>query len=37
MPHKFTKQEAEEFFARLKKEIPKPATELKSVNPYNTN
>ena len=34
MPHKFTKQEAEEFFARLKKEIPKPATELKSVNPY---
>jgi endonuclease III len=34
MPRKFTKQEAEEFFARLKKEIPKPATELKSVNPY---
>jgi endonuclease III len=34
MPRKFTKQEAEEFFARLKKEIPEPKTELKSVNPY---
>jgi endonuclease-3 len=34
MPRPFTKKEAEEFFARLKKEIPKPTTELKSVNPY---
>jgi endonuclease-3 len=34
MPRKFTKQEAGEFFARLKKEIPEPKTELKSVNPY---
>ena len=34
MPRKFTKEEAGEFFARLKKEIPEPKTELKSVNPY---
>ncbi|MGA9794732.1 MAG: endonuclease III [Rhizomicrobium sp.] len=34
MPRKFTAQQAEEFFARLKKEIPEPKTELKSVNPY---
>jgi len=34
MPRKFTKQEADEFFARLEKEIPEPKTELKSVNPY---
>jgi endonuclease III len=30
----FTKKEAEEFFARLAKKIPKPRTELQSVNPY---
>jgi endonuclease-3 len=34
MPRKFTSQQAAEFFARLKKEIPEPKTELKSVNPY---
>jgi endonuclease-3 len=34
MPRPFTKAEAAEFFARLKKEIPHPKTELKSVNPY---
>jgi endonuclease-3 len=34
MPRAFTKAETEEFFARLKKHIPKPETELQSVNPY---
>ena len=34
MPRAFTKAEIEEFFARLKKHIPKPETELQSVNPY---
>jgi endonuclease-3 len=30
----FGKQEIEEFFARLKKQMPEPATELQSLNPY---
>jgi endonuclease-3 len=30
----FTKKQAEEFFARLAKEIPDPRTELKFINPY---
>ncbi len=34
MPRKFTPAEVEEFFARLKKAIPEPRTELNSVNPY---
>jgi endonuclease-3 len=34
MPRAFTKAEIDEFFARLKKHIPKPETELQSVNPY---
>jgi len=34
MPAKFTQAEVEEFFARLKKANPHPATELNSVNPY---
>jgi len=34
MPRAFTKAETEDFFARLKKHIPKPQTELQSVNPY---
>jgi len=34
MPRAFTKAETEDFFARLKKHIPKPETELQSVNPY---
>ena len=34
MPRAFTKAETEEFFARLKKHIPHPETELQSVNPY---
>ncbi len=34
MPRPFTKAEIEDFFARLKKTIPEPKTELNSVNPY---
>ncbi|MEJ1967979.1 MAG: endonuclease III [Rhizomicrobium sp.] len=34
MPRAFSKDEIEEFFARLKKAIPAPQTELKSVNPF---
>jgi endonuclease-3 len=34
MPRAFTKAETDEFFARLKKTIPEPKTELESVNPY---
>jgi endonuclease-3 len=34
MPRAFTKSEVEDFFARLKRTIPEPKTELKSVNPY---
>src|SRR5665213_1767802 len=34
MPKPFTKAEAEEFFARLKKLDPEPKTELNYVNPY---
>ena len=34
MPRPFTKAEIEEFFARLKRHIPHPKTELQSVNPY---
>ena len=34
MPRAFTKDEIDDFFARLKKTIPDPKTELKSVNPY---
>jgi endonuclease III len=34
MPRAFSKDEIEEFFARLKKHIPEPKTELQSVNPY---
>jgi endonuclease III len=34
MPRAFTKNEIDDFFARLKKTIPEPKTELKSVNPY---
>lgn len=34
MAEPFSKAEAEEFFARLKKHTPKPETELQYVNPY---
>ncbi len=34
MPKPFSKAEAEEFFARLKKHTPEPKTELQYVNPY---
>jgi endonuclease-3 len=34
MPKAFTRAEAEEFFARLKKHTPEPKTELQYVNPY---
>ena len=34
MPRAFNKDEIEDFFARLKKTIPEPKTELKSINPY---
>src|ERR1700712_1900754 len=34
MARAFTKAEVEDFFARLKKMMPAPQTELKSVNPY---
>ena len=34
MPKLFTRAEAEEFFARLKKLDPEPKTELQYVNPY---
>jgi endonuclease-3 len=34
MPRAFKPAEIEEFFARLKKTIPEPKTELESVNPY---
>ena len=34
MPKPFTRAEAEEFFARLKKHTPTPQTELNYVNPY---
>jgi len=34
MPRPFSKAEAEEFFARLKKIDPEPKTELQYVNPY---
>jgi endonuclease III len=34
MPKPFTRAEAEEFFARLKKHTPDPKTELHYVNPY---
>jgi endonuclease III len=34
MPKAFTKAEAEDFFARLKKIDPEPRTELQYVNPY---
>jgi endonuclease-3 len=34
MARKFTKNEAEEFFARLKKQMPSPRTELQYRNPY---
>jgi len=34
MPRAFTPAEIDEFFARLKKAIPEPKTELQSVNPY---
>ncbi|HEY0299910.1 MAG TPA: endonuclease III [Rhizomicrobium sp.] len=34
MPRAFSKDEIEDFFARLKRTIPEPQTELKSVNPY---
>jgi endonuclease III len=34
MPRPFTKAEIDDFFARLKKAIPEPKTELNSVNPY---
>jgi endonuclease-3 len=34
MAKAFSKEEAEEFFARLKKHTPKPETELQYVNPY---
>jgi endonuclease-3 len=34
MARAFGKQEIEEFFARLKKQMPEPATELQSLNPY---
>ncbi|HUE65211.1 MAG TPA: hypothetical protein VMO78_12630, partial [Rhizomicrobium sp.] len=34
MAKSFTRAEAEEFFARLKKHTPEPRTELQYVNPY---
>jgi endonuclease-3 len=34
MARAFSRDEVEEFFARLKKQIPAPKTELQSVNPY---
>jgi endonuclease-3 len=34
MARKFTKAEAEEFFARLKKQLPEPRTELEYKNPF---
>lgn len=34
MPRAFSKDEVEDFFARLKRTIPEPQTELQSVNPY---
>src|SRR3984893_13541076 len=34
MPKTFSKAQAEEFFARLKKLDPEPKTELQYVNPY---
>ena len=34
MPKAFSKAEAEDFFARLKKYTPRPETELQYVNPY---
>jgi len=34
MPKPFSKAEAEEFFSRLKKQMPEPKTELEYVNPY---
>jgi endonuclease-3 len=34
MARKFTKAEAAEFFARLKKQMPKPRTELEYKNPF---
>ena len=34
MPKPFSKAEAEEFFARLQKQMPEPRTELEYVNPY---
>jgi endonuclease-3 len=34
MPKPFSKAEAEEFFTRLKKQMPEPKTELEYVNPY---
>jgi endonuclease-3 len=34
MAKPFSKAEAEEFFARLKKQMPEPKTELEYVNPY---
>ena len=34
MARAFSKDEVEEFFARLKKQIPEPETELQSLNPY---
>jgi endonuclease-3 len=34
MPRAFSKVEIGEFFARLKKQIPEPKTELESLNPY---
>jgi len=34
MPKPFTRQEVEEFFARLKKQNPSPKTELEYTNPY---
>jgi endonuclease-3 len=34
MPRAFTRDEVGDFFARLKKAIPEPKTELKSIDPY---
>jgi endonuclease-3 len=34
MARAFSKDEVEEFFARLQKQLPKPETELQSLNPY---
>jgi len=34
MARKFTKEEAEEFFARLKRQMPEPRTELEYKNPF---